>query len=273
MNVNNKKWKNVLKNKIFLTTALTCLIVATVAAAAVVTFRNRETTNDHAAADLNQTEQGVGSDTQPGQVADQEEEPADASGEYQVGDGVLAENETDPPSQETAAETEAAAVAEETLEPSAEAAGEADSSNVTAVNLTFAEGSIMQWPIQGNVIMDFSMDHTVYYATLDQYKVSPGVLIQGEPGTQVVSPANAQVTAIGEDEEIGTYVTLDLGNGYQAKLGNLRDVAVTQGQYIEQGAAIANLAEPTKYYTVEGPNLYFEVISGENSVDPFLYLQ
>ena len=131
----------------------------------------------------------------------------------------------------------------------------------------------MQWPIQGNVLMDFSMDHTVYYATLDQYKVSPAVLLQGEPGTPVLAPANAQVASVGEDEEIGTFVTLDLGNGYQAKLGNLTDVAVAEGQYVEAGTAIANLAEPTKYYTVEGPNLYFEVTSGETPVDPFLYLQ
>ena len=252
--MNHKKWKNVLKNKVFLTTVLSCLILVTVAAAAMVYVNGRKNTNENPVADLNQKAEGETAATE------------DTSDDYGVGEGVLAENETEPaisaPEEPTAEETSPE-----------EAAGEADSSNVTAVNLTFAEGSTMQWPIQGNVLMDFSMDHTVYYATLDQYKVSPAVLLQGEPGTPVLAPANAQVASVGEDEEIGTFVTLDLGNGYQAKLGNLTDVAVAEGQYVEAGTAIANLAEPTKYYTVEGPNLYFEVTSGETPVDPFLYLQ
>ncbi len=268
--MNHKKWKNVLKNKVFLTTVLSCLILVTVAAAAMVYVNGRKNTNENPVADLNQTEEETSEEeNKEAGVQEAEGETAateDTSDDYGVGEGVLAENETEPaisaPEEPTAEETSPE-----------EAAGEADSSNVTAVNLTFAEGSTMQWPIQGNVLMDFSMDHTVYYATLDQYKVSPAVLLQGEPGTPVLAPANAQVASVGEDEEIGTFVTLDLGNGYQAKLGNLTDVAVAEGQYVEAGTAIANLAEPTKYYTVEGPNLYFEVTSGETPVDPFLYLQ
>lgn len=264
--MNHKKWKNVLKNKVFLTTVLSCLVVVTLAAAAMVYVNGRKHTNENPVADLNQTEEETSGESirETGmQQAAGETAAEEPSSEYGVGEDVLADNETEP------------ALEEPTLEEGSdgEAAGEADSSNVTAVNLTFAEGSTMQWPIQGNVLMDFSMDHTVYYATLDQYKVSPAVLLQGEPGTQVLAPANAQVASIGEDEEIGTYVMLDLGNGYQAKLGNLTDVAVAEGQYVEQGTAIANLAEPTKYYSVEGPNLYFEVTNGETPVDPFLYLQ
>lgn len=255
--MNHKKWKNVLKNKVFLTTVLSCLIIITAVTAAVVYGNGRKNTNENLAADLNQTEEWTSEETIHEAAGESEtEEPSE---EYEVGEGVLAEGETE------------AVLPEE--EETEEAAGEADSNNVTAVNLTFAEGSIMQWPIQGNVIMDFSMDHTVYYATLDQYKVNPAVLLQGEPGTPVLAPANAQVVSIGEDEEIGTYMVLELGNGYQAKLGNLTDVAVTEGQYVEQGTALANLAEPTKYYTVEGPNLYFQVLSSETPVDPFLYLQ
>lgn len=263
--MNHKKWKNVLKNKVFLTTVLSCLIVITAVAAVMVYGNNRKSTNEKPVADLNQTEAWTSEETLHEAAADTEakEEP---SSEYEVGEEILAEGETDSLQQES----EEVASEENQTE---DAVGEADSNNVTAVNLTFAEGSTMQWPIQGNVLMDFSMDHTVYFATLDQYKVNPAVLLQGEPGTPVLAPANAQVASIGEDEEIGTYMILELGNGFQAKLGNLTDIAVTEGQYVEQGTALANLSEPTKYYTVEGPNLYFEVTSGETPVDPFLYLQ
>lgn len=263
--MNHKKWKNVLKNKVFLTAVLSCLIVVTAVSAAMVYGNNRKSTNENPMADLNQTKAWTSEETIHEAVAETdvgEETPSEDG----VGEEVLANGETEALPQESEEITSEENKTED-------AVGEADSNNVTAVNLTFAEGSTMQWPIQGNVLMDFSMDHTVYFATLDQYKVNPAVLLQGEPGTPVLSPANAQVASIGEDEEIGTYMILELGNGFQAKLGNLTDVAVTEGQYVEQGTAIANLSEPTKYYTVEGPNLYFEVTSGETPVDPFLYLQ
>jgi hypothetical protein len=37
---------------------------------------------------------------------------------------------------------------------------------------------------------------------------------------------------------------------------------------LEAGECIGTVAEPTRYYVVEGPNLYFKVMEGETSVDP-----
>ena len=143
----------------------------------------------------------------------------------------------------------------------------------TALVLDFTEESRMLWPVEGNVLLDYSMDSTIYFPTLDQYKCNPGLVIQGEVSTPVCAPANARVLATGVNEEIGSFVTLDLGNEYTLVCGQLKELAVTKGEYLEKGQLMGYLAEPTKYYTVEGSNLYMEMMHQSTTVDPLDYLE
>lgn len=52
---------------------------------------------------------------------------------------------------------------------------------------------------------------------------------------------------------------MDLGNGYEAIYGQLKEVPVKTGDYVEAKTILGYLSEPTKYYSVEGCNLYFEM--------------
>lgn len=49
-------------------------------------------------------------------------------------------------------------------------------------NINFTEDSYILWPVNGAVIMSYSMDKTVYFQTLDQYKYNPAVIIEGAEG-------------------------------------------------------------------------------------------
>mgnify|MGYP000585680203 FL=1 len=49
---------------------------------------------------------------------------------------------------------------------------------IAAQALDFTEDSIMEWPVRGTVLVDYNMDETVYYPTLDQYRVSPAIALQ-----------------------------------------------------------------------------------------------
>ena len=66
---------------------------------------------------------------------------------------------------------------------------------------------------------------------------------------------------------------MDLGNGYQAVYGQLKDVCVSEGQKIGSGELIGYLSEPTKYYTVEGPNLYFELLKDGKPINPLEFFE
>ncbi|MBO5281930.1 MAG: M23 family metallopeptidase [Lachnospiraceae bacterium] len=123
-------------------------------------------------------------------------------------------------------------------------------------------------PVTGEVLIPYSMDHTVYFTTLDQYKYNPATVYSAAEGTQVAACAEAQVTAVFSNEEIGQAVTLDLGNGYQAVYGQLQTLNVAEGDYVEAGQVIGTVAAPTIYYSLEGSNLYFLLQQNGTALDP-----
>lgn len=139
--------------------------------------------------------------------------------------------------------------------------------------LHFNPESDLQWPLEGNVILNYSMDQTVYFATLDQYKYNPALVIAGEVNAPVYAAANGRITEITMNEETGTTLTMDLGDGYSAVYGQLKEVLYNEGAYVESGEAIGYVAEPTKYYSVEGSNLYFQLLKDGQPVDPMKYME
>lgn len=145
--------------------------------------------------------------------------------------------------------------------------------NAAPQDISFSETDNLIWPVSGSILLNYSMDKTVYFATLDQYKYNPAVVISGEAGEQVVTAARGTVTAVETNAQTGNTVTIDIGSGYQTIYGQLADVNVAVGDYVNAGQAIGNLSEPTKYYSVEGCNLYFELQKDGTPVNPLDYLE
>lgn len=150
----------------------------------------------------------------------------------------------------------------------AKAAGTAKS-----LALNFSETTKMTWPVRGNVILDYNMESTIYFPTLDQYKCNPGLVIQGDVSTPVLAPANAKIQEIGSNEEIGNYVILNMGNNYTATCGQLKELQVAKNEYIKEGQVLGYVAEPTKYYSIEGSNIFFELLHKDKAIDPLNYMQ
>lgn len=142
----------------------------------------------------------------------------------------------------------------------------------TATGLTFSNESTFVWPVNGQVIIDFDMENIVYFPTLDVYKCSDALCIQSDVDTPVYAGANATVLEVGKNDEIGKYVRMSLGGGYEVTYGELKDVQVSSGLSISCGELIGYVAEPTKYYSVEGPNLYIKMTENGSPVDPLEHL-
>ena len=140
-------------------------------------------------------------------------------------------------------------------------------------NVWFDESSTLEWPASGATLISYSMDQTVYFSTLEQYKYNPALIIGGEVGEEIDAAASGIVEAIEESAQTGTTVTLNMGNGYTAVYGQLKDVQVSQGEYVPLDGTIGYLNEPTKYYSVEGPNLYFKVMKDGAPVDPLDFME
>lgn len=138
--------------------------------------------------------------------------------------------------------------------------------------LVFSDTEVLTWPVDGNVLIPYSMEQTVYFATLDQYKYNPAVIIAGEVGEEVWAATDGKVTSIKEDAQTGMTVTVDLGDGFEAIYGQLGELHVKEGDRIDEGVLIGYLGEPTKYYSVEGCNLYFQLLKDGEAVNPLHYL-
>ena len=161
----------------------------------------------------------------------------------------------------------------ENTQETADTQESADTSAAVQPELNFTEDSQMLWPVNGQVVIDYSMDATTYFPTLDQYKYNDALMLGCESGEPVQAAANGQVVSISEDVETGTTMVMDLGNGYQATYGQLKDITVEPGQTVESGTILGYVSDPTKYYVKEGANLYFAMTKDGNPIDPMIYIE
>lgn len=134
--------------------------------------------------------------------------------------------------------------------------------------LAFSSDQGLVRPVSGDILIPYSMDRTVYFTTLDQYKYNPATVYRVEEGTQVMACAEGRVASVFRNEEIGQAVTLDLGNGYQVVYGQLQALNVAEGDYVNPGQIIGSVAAPTIYYSLEGSNLYFLLEQDGAALDP-----
>ena len=140
-------------------------------------------------------------------------------------------------------------------------------------SVSFNEDSKLLWPVNGTILLNYSMDKTVYFSTLDQYKYNPAVIISGAEGDQVISATTGIVKSIDVTAETGTTVNIDIGNGYELFYGQLKEVPVKVGDYVEAKTVLGYVSQPTKYYSVEGCNVYFEMRKDGQPVNPIEYME
>ena len=166
------------------------------------------------------------------------------------------------------AENEPAEAAED--EPEADTEEAEMAGNV--LNAGYSSENVMSWPVRGAVIMDYSMDKTIYYPTLQEYKCNPSILIQSEEGTDVAAAFSGTVADVYHDAQLGTVLEMSLGNGYEAYYGQLENVDVAVGDTVRQGQIIGTVSTPTRFYSIEGSHLNFRVTRDGEPVDPLDYL-
>lgn len=168
------------------------------------------------------------------------------------------------------ARLEAEAAANEADGETTEADESQDTASVNAPgsNLTFSPQEGLAWPIVGKVLINYSMDKTVYFPTLDQYKYNPAIMIQAAEGETITAAADGRVSGIYNDPQFGNCVQVELGDGYELTYGQLGNIELKEGDYMEVGDVIGTVASPTKYFSVEGTNVYFKLTLNGEPVDP-----
>lgn len=141
-------------------------------------------------------------------------------------------------------------------------------SRVADAALSFVPEDGLGWPVNGNVILGYSMDKSVYFETLQQYRYNPAIYISAAEGDAVSACAKGQVTEIGDDAQIGKYVKMNLGSGYEVTYGQLSDLEVDEGDVVARGQVIGKVAPVTKYYSVEGTHVYLKIEKDGQPINP-----
>ncbi len=267
-----EKVNQMFKDKLFLVMLVLGLLTI-VAAAGVVTMQRGDGQEQNPYMDMQGQDEFLAQETVPGAELAGESNAEPAAPEKTEEKMADANN-----GDSAAAESQLAAANSGEGEGEAAESGEAQPAGTgmdaaKALVLNFSDTSYMLWPVRGNIVLDYNMESTIYFPTLDQYKCNPGLVIQSAVSEPVYAPANARVLESGFNEEIGNYLKLDLGNDYTAICGQLKEVSAVAGEYLEQGQLMGYVAEPTKYYSVEGSNLFLEIQHKDKTVDPLDYLE
>ena len=139
--------------------------------------------------------------------------------------------------------------------------------------LSFSEEDRLLWPVVGNVLINYDMEKPVYFSTLEQYKLSPAIVIQAKQGQNIHSSARGKITKIEKTQELGNVITMDIGSGYEIVYGQLTNLQVKEGDMVEKEAYLGDVAAPTKYYSVEGDNIYFALRKDGQPLNPMTKLQ
>lgn len=285
-----------LKQKSFIIVLMVCFVSA-VALTGLYKYGNQ--TQDENLVDLNEMDTSTEDENQKEQASTENvtannyednvvnsgiDNDLDASeGTASLTQNGVASSTTDPnavlgqtlPAQDTTAAvqpaTETVPVTQETAEAvTQEKAVETDAK---AVTYNLKESDKLIWPVEGNVLLNYNMDNTIYFATLNQYKCNPAIVIQSEPGTPVKAAANGKIESIDKTAETGSTIVMDLGNGYKATYGQLKNIKFEVGDVVAKGQTLASVSDTTKYYSVEGNNLYFKLTKEDKPVNPMNFLE
>lgn len=253
------------------------VVLAAVAAIGVAAFQlgtssKEETVPQELVYESEETEQKAQFSEEEEPLVDAGTSQVEASMEDQEDSSVSMETEEDESSmtEDGVSGTDTSA---DGMEENSEAeAADTSAGAAAAPMLNFSEDTVTEWPVNGNILLDYSMDQTTYFPTLDQYKLNPAIAVQAVEGAPVMAAAEGTVFSIEETSQTGTTVTMELGNGYQAIYGQLTDLAVAEGETVTKGTIIGYINAPTKYYSAEGSNLYFAMKKDGEPIDPILYL-
>lgn len=152
--------------------------------------------------------------------------------------------------------------------PDAAQPAEKPAAQKPAVQKSTAEPEF-QYPVQGEIVMPYSIDHAIYDPTLEQYRTNSSISLSAEKGTEVLAAADGRVKSVWADAQSGNTIVIEHANGWLTTYGQLEDtVSVKQGEQVQQGQVIGAVDAPTKYGVALGAHLDFAMEKDGAPVDP-----
>lgn len=124
-------------------------------------------------------------------------------------------------------------------------------------------------PVNGDVVMDYSMDCLCYNPTTRDWRTHDGMDYAAAAGTVVCAAAEGTVYTIFTDDAMGTTIVIRHDDGYVTTYSSLAsDVRVSVGETVQLGQAIGYVGCSALLETALGDHLHFAVTCNGVSMDP-----
>ncbi len=124
-------------------------------------------------------------------------------------------------------------------------------------------------PVDGKVLMDYSMDTLCYNPTTRDWRTHDGMDFAAAAGTPVLAAAKGTVYTVYEDETMGYTVVIRHQDGYVTTYSSLSDqVKVAAGDTVELGQTIGYAATTALLESAMGDHVHFAVTCNGKAVDP-----
>ena len=128
-------------------------------------------------------------------------------------------------------------------------------------------------PVDGEVVMDYSMDCLCYNPTTRDWRTHDGVDIAAEEGSKVCAAADGTVYTVYTDEMMGTTVVIRHENGYVTTYASLaQQVTVKAGDSVKLGDTIGYVGSSALLECAIGDHVHFSVTRNGETMDPEAFL-
>ena len=168
------------------------------------------------------------------------------------------------------AEVSAAPSASSSPAPS-QAADSMEDSYESAMGQETAASNV-QWPLSGQVLSSFSRDTLTYSETMADWRTHEGLDIAADPGAPVMAADDGTVTAVYDDDYLGTVVVVSHDADISTRYASLMaDPDVQVGDVVSAGDVIGRVGNTALLETKEPSHLHFEVFQNGIPADPMDY--
>ena len=156
--------------------------------------------------------------------------------------------------------------------PAAAPAEEA-SADVDALEPAVQTLSVRVWPVSGSSIAGYSMQELSFNPTTQDWRTHDGIDLSALTGESVKAACSGTVTAVYDDEFLGTTVVISHPEGYTTYYSNLAAMpAVSAGMQVTVGDTIGSVGASALLESASNPHLHFAVRQNGQSVDPTKFI-
>lgn len=138
---------------------------------------------------------------------------------------------------------------------------------------TAARDTAVMWPLEGEVAAVFSRDTLTYSQTMQDWRTHEGLDLIAAQGAPVHAVEAGKVTAVYEDDYLGSVVVISHPGDVSTLYANLTQTpAVAVGDNVAAGVVLGQVGDTALLETAEADHLHFEVFRDGDPVDPLSYL-